>query len=455
MFSETVIQVSHLSKYYQIYDQPKDRLKQFFLPRLKKLVGNKKTVNYYKEFRAIDDITFEVKKGETVGIIGRNGSGKSTLLQLICGTLNPSFGEVSTKGRIAALLELGSGFNPEFTGRENVYLNASLLGLSKAQIDAVYPEILAFAEIGEFIEQPIKTYSSGMLVRLAFAVIAHVNADILIIDEALAVGDVFFTQKCMRFIRKFMENGSILFVSHDTGAIINLCNKVVWLDHGKVISMGDPKTISEDYLASYYESTATHKSLKSIPVSARNTDEPVLEDPRLPIINDSNLRNTLEVFKFDLEASSGFGTGRAIIKEVGLREMSGKKIFQTMGGEKVELYIAIDALSNLNNPIVGFTFKDKLGQALFGDNTYLTYLSEDINLEAGQVFTAYFQFQMPIFPPGDYSVSVAIATGDQSNHQQEHWIHDALIIKSLSSSVSTGLIGIPIHKIYFDLNESS
>jgi lipopolysaccharide transport system ATP-binding protein len=455
MFSETVIQVSHLSKYYQIYDQPKDRLKQFFLPRLKKLVGNKKIVNYYKEFRAIDDITFEVKKGETVGIIGRNGSGKSTLLQLICGTLNPSLGEVSTKGRIAALLELGSGFNPEFTGRENVYLNASLLGLSKAQIDAVYPEILAFAEIGDFIEQPIKTYSSGMLVRLAFAVIAHVNADILIIDEALAVGDVFFTQKCMRFIRKFMENGSILFVSHDTGAIINLCNKVVWLDHGKVISMGDPKTISEDYLASYYESTATHKSLKSIPVSTRNIDDSAQEDPRLPIINDSNLRNTLEVFKFDLETVSGFGTGRAIIKEVGLREMSGKKIFQTMGGEKVELYISIDALSNLNNPIVGFTFKDKLGQALFGDNTYLTYLSEDITLEAGQVFTAHFQFQMPIFPPGDYSVSVAIATGDQSNHQQEHWIHDALIIKSLSSSVSTGLIGIPIHKIYFDLNESS
>ena len=217
--NELAIKVEHLSKTYLIYDRPADRLKQFIGPRLQRLVG-KPPVNYYHEFWALRDVSFEVKKGETVGIIGRNGSGKSTLLQLICGTLNPSGGIVQTNGRVAALLELGAGFNPEFTGRENVYMNGAVLGLTPEEIDARFDDIAAFAEIGEFIEQPIKTYSSGMLVRLAFAVIAHVDADILVIDEALAVGDAVFTQKCMRFLRRFMEKGTILFVSHDISFLI-------------------------------------------------------------------------------------------------------------------------------------------------------------------------------------------------------------------------------------------
>src|SRR3990167_2532409 len=198
MSSETAIKITNLSKCYHIYDKPHDRLLQMLMR------GRKQ---YYREFWALNDVSFEIKKGETVGIIGRNGSGKSTLLQMICGTLNPTKGQVETHGRIAALLELGSGFNPEFTGRENVYMNASVLGLSNEEIDARFDDIAAFADIGEFIEQPVKTYSSGMMVRLAFAVIAHVDADILVIDEALSVGDAFFTQKCMRFLRKFMEKG--------------------------------------------------------------------------------------------------------------------------------------------------------------------------------------------------------------------------------------------------------
>ncbi|WP_373190642.1 ABC transporter ATP-binding protein, partial [Halomonas sp.] len=195
-----VIRLADVAKHYQIYAQPRDRLKQFIMPRLQRLLG-KPMRRYGREFRALDGISFEVAKGETVGIIGRNGSGKSTLLQMICGTLTPTHGEIHTQGRIAALLELGAGFDPEFSGRENVYMNASVLGLSKPQIDARLADILAFADIGEFIDQPVKTYSSGMYVRLAFAVIAHVDADILVIDEALAVGDAFFVQKCMRFLR--------------------------------------------------------------------------------------------------------------------------------------------------------------------------------------------------------------------------------------------------------------
>ena len=195
MSSEIAIKVENLSKCYHIYDQPRDRLKQMILPRMQRAIGMQPR-QYFREFWALKDVSFEVKKGETVGIIGRNGSGKSTLLQMVCGTLNPTSGSIQTSGRIAALLELGSGFNPEFTGRENVYLNGAVLGLSRDEIDVRFDEIAAFAEIGEFIDQPVKTYSSGMMVRLAFAVAINVDPQILVVDEALSVGDELFQRKC-------------------------------------------------------------------------------------------------------------------------------------------------------------------------------------------------------------------------------------------------------------------
>ena len=237
--SDIAIKVESLSKCYQIYDKPHDRLLQM-LTR-----GHKQ---FFREFWALKDVSFEVRKGETVGIIGRNGSGKSTLLKMICSTLNPTSGNIQANGRIAALLELGSGFNPEFTGRENVYMNGALLGLSKEQIDARYDDIAAFADIGNFLNQPVKTYSSGMVVRLAFAVIAHVDADILVVDEALSVGDAAFTQKCMRFIRKFREEHSLLFVSHDTSTVINLCDRAIWLKDGRMQESGSSKYVCETYL---------------------------------------------------------------------------------------------------------------------------------------------------------------------------------------------------------------
>ena len=244
MHPEIAIQVENLSKCYQIYDKPHQRLLQMI---------HRGHRQYYREFWALKDVSFTVKRGETLGIIGRNGSGKSTLLQLICGTLTPTSGTIKTNGRIAALLELGAGFNPEFTGRENVYMNASILGLSHEEIDARFDDIATFADIGDFIEQPVKSYSSGMYVRLAFAVIAHVDADILVIDEALAVGDAFFTQKCMRFLRNFMETGTVLFVSHDTGAVINLCDHAILLEKGAIKQQGSPKEVAQLYLANLYE----------------------------------------------------------------------------------------------------------------------------------------------------------------------------------------------------------
>src|SRR5690606_10580997 len=227
MCSDVAISVRNVGKTFRLYKRPQDRLLERFSRK-----------RLFREFHALTDIDFEVQKGETVGIIGRNGSGKSTLLQLICGTLTPSIGEITVNGRVAALLELGAGFNPEFTGRENVFLNATILGLTHEEIEARLDDIFAFADIGDFIDQPVKTYSSGMYVRLAFAVIAHVDADVLIIDEALAVGDALFTQKCMRFLRRFREHGTILFVSHDSHAVTNLCERAVWLRDGHIRRVG-------------------------------------------------------------------------------------------------------------------------------------------------------------------------------------------------------------------------
>lgn len=450
--SDIAIRVNNLSKCYQIYSAPRDRLKQFVLPRLRRLVG-RAPKQYFREFWALKDVSFEIKKGETVGIIGRNGSGKSTLLQMICGTLNPTSGSIQTNGRIAALLELGSGFNPEFTGHENVYMNASVLGLSNQEIDARFDDIVSFADIGDFIEQPVKTYSSGMMVRLAFAVIAHVDADILVVDEALAVGDAFFTQKCMRFLRRFMKSGTVLFVSHDTSSIKNLCNYAVWLEKGQMIQEGAPKDVCELYLEAFYEAQQGKSSTTMLKVNKKADDSLELKDQRLEFINASNLRNDLQIFKFDPDAAS-FGKGGAQIHDVHLLDENEHSLAWIVGGEKVTLRIFAHAFQNLDSPIIGFYVKDRLGQALFGDNTFLTYREQLVHCQAGKELQADFVFYMPLLPSGEYSITVAIANGNQEIHEQHHWIHDAVLFKSESSSVASGLIGIPMHQVKLNTIET-
>lgn len=245
--TDVAIRVQNLSKCYHIYDAPRDRLKQFVLPRIQRISG-RKPKQYFREFWALKDVSFEIKKGETVGIIGRNGSGKSTLLQMICGTLNPTSGIVQTNGRIAALLELGSGFNPEFTGRENIYMNAAVLGLSASEVDDRFDDIVAFANIGEFIDQPVKTYSSGMTVRLAFAISVSVEPDILIVDEALSVGDAAFQFKCLERLQSLTQSGTtLLFVSHDMTMVKNFCQRAIYLQSGRERSQGSPEEIAELY----------------------------------------------------------------------------------------------------------------------------------------------------------------------------------------------------------------
>lgn len=474
MSSEIAIKVENLSKGYQIYDRPRDRLKQFVLPRLRRAV-NVAPKQYFRDFWALKDVSFEVKKGETVGIIGRNGSGKSTLLQMICGTLNPSSGTIQTHGRVAALLELGSGFNPEFTGRENIYLSSSLLGLTQEQTDERFERMAAFADIGTFIDQPIKTYSSGMFVRLAFAVIAHVDADILVIDEALAVGDAFFVQKCMRFLREFVRRGTLIFVSHDVGAVLSLCESAIWLQEGRLRAVGSPKALINGYMQALYEGKedtvaeiAGHRDavLSETPSpgpsvalgagsevsgdTARTHPRPAAgslpRDMRADLINASTLRNDIQVFAFQPDAA-GFGTGEARIFGVRFDDTKGQPLSLIVGGEAIVLTVDVFCNAALKGPIVGFIVKDRLGQVLFGDNTFLTTLDAPLVVGAGRRLRARFAFTLPRLPKGDYTVSAAIAEGSVVEHRQHHWMHDALSFKVQTSSVYSGLIGIPMSAI--------
>lgn len=430
---EIAIRVSNLSKRYEIYDTPRDRLKQFMLPRAQRLLG-RSTGQYFREFWALNDVSFEIRRGETVGVIGRNGSGKSTLLQMICGTLTPTSGSIETSGRIAALLELGSGFNPEFTGRENIYMNASVLGLSIEEIDARYDDIVAFADIGQFVEQPVKTYSSGMYLRLAFAVIAHVDADILVVDEALAVGDAVFTQKCMRFIRKFQERGTLIFVSHDTASVQNLCRSGIWLKHGRVEQLGTAKAVSEAYLQyTLQEIYGAESKLTSIGGGADEAEAPVLTSDY----------GTQASVRDNLSDANGWKTGHADIVSVTLTKLSNETDAVFEGDERVRMTVRARAHQALERPILGFLVRDRLGQDLFGENTLHFTGLRPTPVAAGALFEGVFEFRLPMLPNGQYAVMASVADGDLQNHVQHHWLHDALIVNISSSKIRYGLVGLP------------
>jgi lipopolysaccharide transport system ATP-binding protein len=455
MSSQIVIQASGVTKGFSSYEKPADRLRLGALSVASRVLPTRATRERAREqataradvFWALKGVSFEVAKGETIGIIGRNGSGKSTLLQIICQTLNPTGGTVSTTGRVAALLELGSGFDLEYTGRENIYLNAQLHGLTRRQIDERFNDIVDFADIGHFIDQPVKTYSSGMFVRLAFAVIAHVDADILVVDEALAVGDAFFNQKCLRYMDKFRDSGTILFVSHDTSTVKKLCNRVLWIDKGTVVTQGNPEEVCAAYLEAYYDTGNTGQT--EVPARRAHQQSRAVEaarDSRLAVVNRSPSRNDIEVLAFDPGAAS-FGSGDARIVDVALLDDDGKSLEWAVGGERVTVRVTAQLKGAVTSPIVGFFFNDSLGQPLFGDNTYLSYRERPVGGSDGDTLVANFSFVMPILPVGDYSINVAIADGTQQNHVQLHWIHDALPLKVHASSISHYLLAIPMLRV--------
>ncbi len=401
-FEDITICVNNLYKCYHIYDHSPDRLKQYIIPRLQGLVS-RQSRNYYREFWALKGVSFEVKRGETVGIIGRNGSGKSTLLQIICGTLTQTSGIVKTSGRVAALLELGSGFNPEFTGRENVYMNGALLGLSKEEIDFRFTDIASFADIGEFIDQPVKTYSSGMYVRLAFAVSACVDPDILIIDEALAVGDIKFQAKCFRHFEKLISRGTtILFVTHSTEQVVRHCDWAILLDMGQVIMRGHSRDVVNAYLDMLFgvERKQNHsvsltddlRSNKEIHYIFRNEADRFENRPGYNPYEYRWGNREAEIFDFCVTADSNQHTT------------------QIETGQTVVITIWVSFMRQVDLPIYGLTIKTPDGITLFGSNSR-DFDNGPILLMADQggVYKVSFILREQRLGAGEYFLSVGVA----------------------------------------------
>jgi lipopolysaccharide transport system ATP-binding protein len=449
MSFEAAIDVDSLGKCYRVYGAPHDRLKQSVIPRLRRVIDPAvrllgRTIEerqYFAEFWALRDVSFTVPKGETIGVIGQNGAGKSTLLQLICGTLTPSKGTVNVHGRVAALLELGSGFNPEFSGRENVYLNGAVLGLNRRQIDERLSEILHFADIGEFIDRPVKTYSSGMAVRLAFAVIAHVDADVLIVDEALAVGDAYFQQKCLRWLRQYSERGTVLFCTHDTGAVMRYCRDAIWLEGGTLRACGPAKEVCETYLSTV-NAKAAGLAEASVRPAMRVWNEPSAAD----VAEESTLMQTISVFEFN-ELSASYGTGDATIVSVTMARADDTELSLVRGGEHVRVVVRAQAHAAIEDPIIGFTIKDRLGEPLFGDNTFAQYRNKQLRLTEGDAIEARFEFALPLVRTGSYSISAGIASGTLESHVHHHRMHDALFFKVHSPFRNGVLVAIPMDAI--------
>jgi len=405
MSSDIAIRVKNICKHYQIYDKPQDRLKQSLWR------GRKQ---FYREFKALDDVSFEIKKGETVGIIGRNGSGKSTLLQIICGTLAPTSGTVEVNGRVAALLELGAGFNPEFTGKENVYMNATILGLSKKEIDAKFEEIVSFADIGDFVFQPVKTYSSGMLVRLAFAVAINVDPEILIIDEALSVGDELFQRKCFSRIEAIKANGAtILFVSHSGGQIVELCDRAVLMDSGEKLAVGLPKQIVGRYQKLIYAPADKQRIIRE---QIRQADEKFIisiknissesQEQRESIVH---TQEPQESFDPNLKPNDtiAYESRGANIDFLQIQTLSGTKVNSLISGRKYQYFFKVKFNKAATKVRFGMLIKSTSGVAL-GGAYGLTSTYEAISLvESGQVVSVEFLFNCYL-NPGVYFLNAGV-----------------------------------------------
>ncbi len=431
MSSEIAIQVQGLSKCYQIYDQPRDRLKQFILPRMQRLVANAPR-QYFREFWALRDVSFEVSKGETIGIIGRNGSGKSTLLQIITGTLAPTAGSATTRGRVAALLELGAGFNPEFTGRENVYLNGALLGLSREKIDQHFDEIAAFADIGDHIEQPVKTYSSGMFVRLAFAVQAHLETDILIVDEALAVGDVFFQQKCANLMREKLANCTKLLVTHDLHAVHNFCSRVLVMQNGRLVFDGNVREGIETYLRSSHNEVFSDPAVRKL-----ETRSP---DPVPP--------QALGEHRISEDIMGGQGNVKFAAVSVRINGQSIQANRATVfANDLIELVMDVQASTAMQELILGYLIVDRNGMYVCGDNTIS--LRRQFAMREGESSKIHLTFRWPAIADGAYTITLGIGRGsDPLNHVIECWAHSVFAFDSIAHDPVHGLFTNPIAESY-------
>lgn len=424
MKNDIAIKVDQLSKAYCIFKEPSDRFRQYF----------SKNKKYYSEHHALKKVSFTVNKGDILGIIGKNGCGKSTLLQILVGTRFQSSGSFKINGKVAALLELGSGFNPDFTGAENVYIYAAILGLKTKEIDAKYSKILDFADIGNFINQPLKTYSSGMVVRLAFAVIVHVDADILIIDEALSVGDMFFSAKCLQFLKNFALNGTVLFVSHDTNAVLNLCNRAILINNGEIFQSGLPADVIDTYHSQNLQKTS--KDIKKI-----NN-----------VIHRKEKSNNIGSFEMYINNNkiSGFKSNSEITEHIDAKIISAffsneKKIITTL---HVDQQYEFNALIQINylfqNPIVGFSVKDKNGYTIFELNTLKKAVI--INKTKNYYIHTKINFRLPPLRSGEFIIDIAVANGSASNYRNLIWLYRCMSLNVVNNNKGNGVLTIsPSH----------
>ncbi|BDC51635.1 teichoic acid ABC transporter ATP-binding protein [Bryobacterales bacterium F-183] len=391
-----------VSKAYSVYENAGDRLKEL-------LTFNK--LRFHKDFWALRDVSFEVERGETFCIVGENGSGKSTLLQIVAGILQPSAGTVKVQGRVSALLELGSGFNPEFSGRDNVYMNGAILGLSAKEMDAKYQDILDFAEIGDFIHQPVKTYSSGMGVRLAFSVAIHVDPDILLVDEALAVGDIYFRQRCMRKVHELRARGvTILFVSHATGDVKALGDRAMWLDHGEVRDLGDTERVVSGYLA-----------------AMTSKDSAYIEHKKTEIDHGRGTIVAPEIEEHIPNVDGRHGDGRAEVLGISINDPAGNPVRMLDPGTKIVIRISARAKEELHHPNVGFMMRNHLGVDFCGTNT----TREGYELQPmlpGDVVTVDFHLELPELSSSTFSFSPAIADGSLDHYAMCDWVENAIVL---------------------------
>lgn len=440
MSSEVAVRCEKVGKAYRLYDRPEDRLKELLS------FGRRTRHRLHWAVRGVD---LEIRRGESVAIVGRNGAGKSTLLQMICGTLSATEGTVRTTGRIAPLLALGAGFNPEFTGLENVRMNATLLGLSPAQLKDRLESILDFAEIGAFVHQPVRTYSTGMQSRLAFAVAAHTDADVLIVDETLAVGDAAFVRKCMRFIRGFLEHGTMLFVSHSQHAVLDLCDRAVWLHEGRLQADGPAKSVCHAYAAFLHQAQQPAREVVRRPqaTGARNADA---ADHRAARLKASEHRNIGELAAFSPDRG-WWGVGGLLVEDVWMEGPGGAKTGVVEGGEVVTLRVRARASEAIERPVFGFVVRNGRGQVLFGDNTFVTYADDTPPPVApGGSCEATFRFRLPYLATGDYTIEVATASGTVGAFTQHQWVEDALTLRVRASHVVHGLVGVPLIECRID-----
>nr|WP_314625211.1 ABC transporter ATP-binding protein [uncultured Janthinobacterium sp.] len=436
MSSDISIQVEGLSKCYHIYDRPRDRLLQM-LRR-----GNKQ---YFREFWALHDVSFSVRRGETVGIIGRNGSGKSTLLQMICGTVAPSTGTVSTHGRVAALLELGAGFNAEFTGRENVMLNAAILGFSAQDMQARMADVLEFSELGDFLDQPVKTYSSGMYARLAFSIAIHVDPDILIVDEALSVGDARFVAKCMRRIKEIKEQGTtILFVSHDVGSIRTLCERVVWLDKGRLVEQGDVFPVTGRYMEYMFQDEQTEEELLHAEIASEQLSSPAANAERQdghPLSLATGARDVPDIL-LDSRPVTHWGSHKGSIVSAAVLDADGVRknvhYWNTAIEVRIELCIPVDIPRE--HLSVAFSIKDLQGSDLIVSTTH--DFVEKVLPDAEQ-FSVSFQLNNYLLT-GKYLLVAALENRQHSDIHYYEYVEGAHYFSSLSDARLFGQFQPPI-----------